>query len=208
MAQKSHTIDPTSMKQFVTACHDLRQYISAGLLLSQMPGDENLDEGVRHRFEMIHQQFRGAADLVASAVGAPEPRPWRVDLVDLVVDCVDLVQLVNSVSIETDLPDHAITYGDPLLLKRAVSNLLENACRAVLTHGKVVVRVEDHGSEMWVEVADTGRGFGQIPSGTGHGLSIVNAALRASTGRLQISSGPGLGTTVRLAFPAADGIAS
>jgi len=53
----------------------------------------------------------------------------------------------------------------------------------------------------WVEVTDDGHGFGQIESGSGHGLSIVSAAVRASNGRLEISSGPGPGTRVRIVMP-------
>ncbi len=201
MAHEPDLFNLSDTEQFVAVCHDLRQYISAGLLLSHMPGDDVLDENERRRLEMIHEQFRGASDLVATAVGDTNPQLWKIDLAHLVSTCVDLVRLVHDVSVETDLPERAETCGDAVLLKRAVSNLLENACRAVEPDGKVMVRVSDHGNEIWIEVADNGLGFGLIASGTGHGLPIVNAALRASAGRLQISSGPGPGTTVLLALP-------
>lgn len=208
MAPEPDTISPSSTRQFVTLCHDLRQYLSAGLLLSQMPGDEELGDQVRHRLELIHDQLRSAADLVAATVTDSRPQVCLVDLAGLVDNCVDLVELIHGVSVQTDIAEGAATYGDPVLLRRAVSNLLDNACRAVGPHGQVVVRVGDCGREVWVEVADNGRGFGQISSGTGHGLSIVAAALRACGGRLQISSGPGPGTTVRLAMPTAERKAS
>jgi signal transduction histidine kinase len=50
-------------------------------------------------------------------------------------------------------------------------------------------------------VADEGAGFGRISAGTGQGLHVVDSAVRASRGRLVISSGPGPGTTVRLTLP-------
>ena len=188
-------------KELVNFCHDLRQYIAAGLLLSQMPADEDLDEDVRKRLEMIHQQFAHAADLIATAAGDFTPRRWELDLAEVVDDCVQVVKLTHQVSVDVDQSEHALAYGDPVLVRRALVNVLDNASRAVGEDGTVRVRVGDDHDTAWVEVADNGLGFGQIASGTGHGLSIVNAAIRASKGRLEISSGPGPGTKVRLSLP-------
>jgi signal transduction histidine kinase len=52
-----------------------------------------------------------------------------------------------------------------------------------------------------VEVTDDGDGFGRIPSVSGQGMSIVDQALRTCHGRLEITSGPGPGTTVRMLIP-------
>jgi signal transduction histidine kinase len=187
--------------ELVSFCHDLRQYVAAGLLLSKMPDDEDLDPDVAERLTLIHQQFVHAADLIATAAGAFTPRRWQVDLSPLVEECVQVVQLTRPVSMKVDVSNHPMAFGDPVLIRRALVNVLDNASRAVGHDGLVTVSVGDDDTKVWVEVADNGRGFGQIESGSGHGLSIVDAAVRASRGRLEISSGPGPGTQVRVVLP-------
>jgi signal transduction histidine kinase len=184
-------------------CHDLRQYVAAGLLISQMPGDEYLDSALRERLETIRQLFRHTLDLISSQVGDP-PRgsDWQIDLAELVDDCVKVVELSHDVSLKVERERSVPAYGDPVMLRRAVTNVLDNAARAAGSGGSVKVRVEgDPGGESRVEVEDDGLGFGRIPSVNGHGLSIVEMALRESSGRMEISSGPGPGTTVRLHIP-------
>ncbi len=190
--------DSTALVAF---CHDLRQYVAAGLLLSEMPEDECLDPELRKRLELIHQQFVHAADLIATAAGAFTPRRWHLDLSPLVEECVEVVQLTRPVSMKVDVSNHPMAYGDPVLIRRALVNVLDNASRAVGQEGIVTVSVGDDDTTAWVKVVDNGRGFGQIESGTGHGLAIVTAAVRASRGRLEISSGPGPGTQVRMILP-------
>jgi signal transduction histidine kinase len=190
--------DTTELVRF---CHDLRQYVAAGLLLSKMPEDEDLDPDLRKRLGLIHQQFVHAADLIATAAGAFTPRTWQLDLSPLVEECVQVVQLTRPVSMQVDVSNHPMAYGDPVLIRRALVNVLDNASRAVGKEGVVTVSVGDDDTTAWVEVVDNGRGFGQIEAGSGHGLSIVDAAVRASRGRLEISSGPGPGTQVRMVLP-------
>jgi signal transduction histidine kinase len=183
-------------------CHDLRQYVSAGLLLAQMPGDELLDSGVRERLETISQLFRHISDLVGARDDGGIHRELVTDLVELVDDCVRVVRLTREVAVVTELAGDAKVYGDPVMLRRAVANVLDNASRAAGTGGSVHVRVSQESDVSSVEICDDGLGFGHIPSVNGHGLSIVDTALRACQGRLEISSGPGPGTTVRMSIPA------
>lgn len=201
MAQEHRTSDHASSTQLIRFCHDLRQYVAAGVLLSQMPDDDKLDEDVRRRLDLIHQQFRHVADLIGTMAGDFTPRRWDLDLASLVDDCVRVVHLTHDVSVEVYMDRRPLAHGDPVLLRGAVINVLDNAARAVGQSGTVTVRIGDNDEESWVEISDDGLGFGQIEGGTGHGLSIVNAAVRASHGRLEISSGPGPGTSVRITLP-------
>lgn len=201
MTQEQGAAQTVSAEQLITICHDLRQYIAAGLLLSHMPGDEELDDVIHRRLDMLHDQFAGASDLLTSTAENLAPRSREVDLVSLVEECVGIIRLTHPVSVESDAHGHVKAYGDPTLLRRAVNNLLDNACRAVERTGRVVARTGQSNTESWVEIIDDGDGFGQIPSGSGRGLSVVNSAVRASNGRLSISSGPGPGTVVRMCLP-------
>ncbi|HEY3006430.1 MAG TPA: HAMP domain-containing sensor histidine kinase, partial [Kribbellaceae bacterium] len=199
-----HSVDIESGAGLQRLCHDLRQFVGAGLLLSRMPGDDDLSEEVRHRLDLIHQQFASIAELVAAETAeraAEPPKDWILDLVELVDECVRVVQLTHRVTVDVTAVPAAAAYGDPALLRRAVSNVLDNASRAAGHAGKVTVQVGTDDDETWLEVSDNGAGFGRIKRGTGHGLQVVNSAVRASRGRLEISSGPGPGTTVRLRLP-------
>ena len=182
-------------------CHDLRQYAAAGLLAADMPGDECLDEAVRRRLHTIHQMFSSIQDLVAVHTGAIRPTECVVDLGNLVAECVNLVELNHAVSVVVECTGSVQVLADPAVLRRAVANVLDNAARATRSGGTVTVRVRTGQGISSVEVADEGLGFGHVPPGTGQGMSIVDMAVRACRGRLEIASGPGPGTTVRLVLP-------
>lgn len=198
MSQQIDGGSPVTASQLRSICHDLRQYVATGLLLAEMPDDDHLEEPVRERLELLHSQLRHSAELIATVSGELVPQPRAVDLAAMVEECVFVARATQDVSIEASISGRPCAYAEPVLLRRALVNLLDNACRAVDTDGLVSVRVGDAATEAWAEVSDDGRGFGQIPKGTGAGLSIVHAAAVACGGRMQISSGPGPGTTVRL----------
>lgn len=111
--------------------------------------------------------------------------------------------------------------GDPVLIRRALSNLLSNALKFTPHGGEVVLsaRQAEDGS-VTVEVRDNGCGiaaehlpqifdrFFRVPStrqmsphGSGLGLSIVKAIMELHGGRVDVRSQPGWGTSVLLSFP-------
>lgn len=185
-------------RAYVQLLHDLRQYVAAGILLTQ-PSDTR-HEPVDGRLERVYQVFQRMSELTA-----PPPSVTTsarvTDLVELVDECVAVTRLNRDVPLDVDgdLPIEAAC--DPVLLRRAVSNVLDNATRAAGDTGKVQVRVHRLPGEAIVEVRDDGHGFGRIPSLSGQGMSIVDQALRTCHGRLEIISGPGPGTTVRMIIP-------
>lgn len=108
--------------------------------------------------------------------------------------------------------------GDPMLFRRAVSNLLGNALRHTPAHGQIRISAcacDDEGVEL--SVRDTGIGIAPehlpkifdrfyrvdaSPGGTGLGLAIVQSIMRLHGGVASIQSQLGLGTTATLKFPA------
>ncbi|MGZ4429062.1 MAG: sensor histidine kinase [Nocardioidaceae bacterium] len=183
-------------------CHDLRQYISAGQLLARMPGDEELPAALRGRLETIDQVFDSLAAQVAAMAERSEPQIWPVNLTEVVEECVRVVTTTHHVAMVTELTDRATGYADPTLLRRAVVNVLDNACRAAGPEGRIRIRLRQGSEAARIEVSDDGPGFGAMPTVTGQGMAVVDRALRSCRGRLEIISGPGPGTTVRLTIPA------
>ena len=123
--------------------------------------------------------------------------------------------------VQTRCEGDATITGDPMLVRRAVSNLLANALRYTPPGGTVMMQVEklpDGGAT--VSVRDNGRGIGKVhlphvferfyraedglsdTSGAGLGLAIVRSIMRLHGGEAYVSSEPGAGTTVTLEFPA------
>jgi len=123
--------------------------------------------------------------------------------------------------VEVTCHGKAVVNADPMLFRRAVSNLLSNALQYTSRGGRVSIAVEqtaDHAVD--VRVSDTGSGIdsahlprifdrfyradrarSQHASGTGLGLAIVKSIMTLHNGTVTIQSEPAKGTTVTLRFP-------
>lgn len=118
----------------------------------------------------------------------------------------------------------AIAAGDPLDVRRLVSNLLDNAIRFTPAEGRVDVRVgEAPGTgDVTLAVADTGMGIARhdlgrvfdrffkadpsrshgVPARSGGlGLAICKSIVNAAGGSIGIESQPGKGTIVTVRLP-------
>ena len=113
--------------------------------------------------------------------------------------------------------------GDPMLFRRAVSNLLANALKHTPPNGRVVLaarNLADGSAE--IRVSDNGPGIpaehqprifdrffqgnksrDQTSQGAGLGLAIVQSIMRLHRGTAEVRSTLGRGTTITLRFPVA-----
>ena len=112
-------------------------------------------------------------------------------------------------------------YGDPLLFRRVMSNLVSNSLYYSSPGVKIDIAVRTTGDNyIEVVVSDTGHGIPEEnlnnifdrfyrvmnsrssnPQGSGLGLSIVKFIMELHSGKVNIQSEPGQGTTVTLRFP-------
>jgi two-component system, OmpR family, sensor histidine kinase TctE len=108
--------------------------------------------------------------------------------------------------------------GVPWLIREALVNLLDNAIRYVPAGGHVTVRCGLAETHPYLEVEDDGPGipvserravrqrFYRVPgtpgNGCGLGLAIADEVARVHGAELEISDNQGVGTRVRLRFPA------
>jgi PAS domain S-box-containing protein len=103
-------------------------------------------------------------------------------------------------------------------LRQVFANVLRNAVEATerVTAPRVEVSVQRRGATAVVTVTDNGPGmdgahrdkvfqpfFTTKPAGTGLGMAIVKKIMDLHGGEIEIDSGPGRGTTVRLIIPRA-----
>ena len=125
-------------------------------------------------------------------------------------------QLVLSLRFETDRPAR----GDPELMERALSNLVDNAVKYTEKGGSIAIGTVERDDEIVLSVADTGPG---IPSealpriferffrvdrarsrelgGTGLGLAIVRHTMELLNGKAWVESRLGEGATFYLSLP-------
>ena len=124
-----------------------------------------------------------------------------------------------NISIDDSLTDcdQMIVAGDEYLLKVAVSNIIDNACKYSDDH---TVNIRFHHIEKFIEVVFEDKGIGiskddlqkvfepfyrgtntiSLP-GTGIGLPLVNQIIKIHNGIVKISSQIGKGTTVTVLLP-------
>ena len=126
---------------------------------------------------------------------------------------------VDSVAVATRIADAPATaFGDPVLLRRILDNLLRNAIESLPSSGGTVTLETTRGPRGGVRmiVVDTGRGMTDEEltrafedfhttkaGGTGLGLSVVRRLAADLQADLRVESVPGRGTTFTLDLPPA-----
>jgi len=105
---------------------------------------------------------------------------------------------------------------DPVRMKQVITNLVENAIRAMPGGGSITLAALVVGDAVVIEVTDTGPGIApELRStlfdrftksaesrGSGLGLAIARAIVTAHGGTIDAAAGPaGAGTTLRIALP-------
>ncbi len=104
----------------------------------------------------------------------------------------------------------------PSQLNQIFMNLLVNAAQSIEEHGVITIRTGQDGKQIWVEVADTGKGIlpadmavifdpffttKPVGKGTGLGLSVSYAIVEKHHGRFEVHSEVGIGSTFRVWLP-------
>ncbi len=106
---------------------------------------------------------------------------------------------------------------DSVVLERVIDNLLTNACKYT-ERGSIVVEVSGTPGNLLLKISDTGKGIGEdrleqvfiggrpdqnplLGTSHGDGLGIVVRLLAQLSGRLEVMSNPGKGTTLWVTVP-------
>ncbi len=197
--------------------HDLRTPLARlrlGVEMSGAPEDE-----VTAMVADIEEMDRIIGQFLDFGRGDPQEAMQPVDLVELVRDLAEPYRL-RGVDIELDLPDRLSLPVRALPLRRAITNLIDNAIRYAGSESPITVGLSTQSGEVAIEIADRGPGippdeverlrrpFTRLENarsntkGAGLGLAIVERVLRAHGGTLDLLPRDGGGLRAILRLPA------
>lgn len=134
----------------------------------------------------------------------------------------------KGVRLEIELPAReTVICGDDDALRRLFFTLIDNGIKYTPEGGSVTVSLLSHGTEAWVQVADTGAGIApddlahvfdrfwradkvrsRGAGGTGLGLSIARWIAERHHGTIEVESGVGAGSTFTVRLPLAANVLS
>ena len=214
--------------------HELRTPLNAILGFSEMIGAE-IGGAVfpRHRAYANDIHSAGAhllslindiLDLSKAEAGKLELRCERVDIAELIEECVRLVRgraAEHDLRIRLAMGALSPLFVDRLRVKQILLNLLSNAIKFTPKGGQVSVDATcEADGQLVIHICDTGIGiapdmialafepFRQVDSilsrkfeGTGLGLPLVKTFVELHGGNVTIESALGKGTTVTVRFP-------
>jgi signal transduction histidine kinase len=182
--------------------HDLRTplaVVRAKLERGEAGADpEEMRDTIRDALRELDRALAIITTLLRIAEIENDARRSEFRPIDLAAICADMVEFyeplaqAKSVSMMLDADHPVEAFGDPDLMREAVSNLLDNAVKFTPPGGSIVICAHDRGGRAAIRITDTGPGIAPVerdkifqrfyrtapgdgPPGTGLGLSIASA---------------------------------
>lgn len=213
------------------ASHELRTPLAnlqaeLDLALRRSRTVDELEVALRSASEETERLARLAEDLLVLARATEGRLPTRREDVDVATLVREVVRAFASRAAERGVllderADGSTTSRiDPLRLRQALGNLLDNAIRHTPRDGRVTVTLGRRDGAVVLSVTDTGPGFSDAflahpfepfgrddaprgrPDGPGLGLAIVRAVAEAHGGSVEARNRAGGGAEVVLRLPA------
>jgi signal transduction histidine kinase len=203
--------------------HDIRSPLAALSLavedLPPLPGKQKeIFLGVMKRMQEIGEELlnsrenRSSDSPIEKKINETEPVSVKQVVLAIIEEKKLLLAERPDINLGVrDIPDLWVKARE-IDLKRALSNLIDNAVEAISSQGEVTVKVSEAAGTVYLSVKDNGRGihkddFKRIwqpgvsvgkPHGHGLGLSFVKGVVESWGGRAVLDSAPGKGTVVSL----------
>jgi signal transduction histidine kinase len=172
--------------------------------------------------ERIQTLLTALMNLAEAGAGTLRLNRKPIQLDELVREICGLYELLaeeKSLSLRQALPEHPVTLeADPVRLRQALGNLLDNAIKFTPDGGTVTLSVRTEPYRAILEVQDSGIGISaedqpriferlyradksRRTQGLGLGLSLVQAIVQAHGASIHVSSTPHQGSTFQIVFP-------
>jgi signal transduction histidine kinase len=189
-----------------------------------VPQDDKSSEVFRDLDHIVASMEEGvtrARGLVEKFRGLPYTRREQkeeVDLNKILEQSIDLLshKWKGRIRIEKKLEEIPKIQGYPLELGQVFTNLLSNACDAILQNGVIFVSSHQGSAGIKISIRDTGKGIpkeemGRVfdpffttktqGEGTGLGLSITLQKIKNHKGSIEVKSEVGKGTEFLILLP-------
>jgi two-component system OmpR family sensor kinase len=213
------------------ASHELRTPLAnlkaeLDLSIRRARTPDELEASLRSAAEETDRLVRLAEDLLVLARAKRGKLPVRREEVDAAALVRDIVATFEGrasergVTLDNEAEDGVRMDVDPLRMRQAIGNLIDNALRHAPRGGRVAVALARANSELMISVSDSGPGFSpefladafepftrddaarsRSDGGTGLGLAIVRAIAEAHGGSAEARN-TAHGAEVVLRFPA------
>jgi signal transduction histidine kinase len=183
---------------------------------------EQLPDGSLHVFTVLGKiaaEIKRLDDFVSEFLRFARPPRLNLERLSVRPLITDLAAFIapefskKGVALDLDFRGPEMALLDGFQLKQAILNLVLNALQATSTGGHVVLRTSGDEQRLQVGVSDDGEGmsaeirekaltpfFTTREEGTGLGLPLVRRIAEQHGGTVEVSSAPGVGTTVTMVF--------
>ncbi len=231
-ADRDRLSEADRLRRFVDdASHELRTPIAAITGYAELyteggvESGPKLDRAMARINEAGHRASRLIEDLLALArldreIGFGRE---RLDVAALVEDIAEDARVSTDRDIRTDSTGSVMVGADPVRLRQAIENLINNSVAHAPTSTSIELVVRRVGNQAHVVVIDHGPGIAEAErervfdrfarpdkgrdrthGGAGLGLAIVREVVLSHDGEVDVSETPGGGATVRIALPLGD----
>jgi len=152
--------------------------------------------------------------------GTLRPSLSTVDLTQLMTDVAGQLSVLaedRRITVEAHVGGPMLLQADPLLVRQALANVIDNAIKFTGDGSRVRLNAERTDAEYRITVDDEGPGIppeergrvlerfyrikGGEGAGTGLGLAITRQAMAISRGRIEIAESPSGGARIVLVWP-------
>jgi signal transduction histidine kinase len=199
----------------------LRGVAEMGLKTNDPLAREALAESIEES-DRVLTMLRTLLDVSEAEAGVMKLDRANSDIGELLDQACELYEFVaeeKKIALQKHFEPNCVADVDPIRIRQAFANLLDNAIKYTDAGGTVTVRCAKMPGKVRVEFQDTGMG---IPSeeinriwdrlfrgdrsrsqkGLGLGLSLVRAIVRSHKGEVNVKSAPGQGSIFTVELPA------
>lgn len=215
-----------------TLTHEVKSPLSAIRGAAELLQEPTMDAAQRQRFlanimretGRIQEMVDRMMELTALETRRALEHPVSVAMKPLLEELASTAQdaaAARGIRISIDAPDDAMVEGDAFLLRRAVSNLLDNAVDFSPAGGTVVMSLRVQARTVRIQVQDSGPGIPEYAQdkvfekfyslarphsrkkSTGLGLAFVREIASLHDGRIELTNAPEGGALATLSLPRA-----
>lgn len=210
--------------------HDMRTPVNALMMQTQVAlSRERTPDEYQALLASNHEEYESLARMIENTLFLARADNAQLalqrDALDVAAelahirDYFEVLAEDQAVALTLDAPALPPLSADPVLLRRAVNNLVSNALAHTPAGGRVRLGARADGPWLLVSVANTGPGIARehlaqvferyyradparpASSSAGLGLAIVRAIMRLHGGGAEVDSDPGAETVFTLRFP-------